>query len=102
MRLTRKLPFLAVAQACVRPRTWKVSRLAQPAPLAIAGGEPPEFDQSRLVGRQFQAEPREPVAKLIEEPPRIVPMLEADDVVVGEAHDDHITARVPPAPPVGP
>jgi hypothetical protein len=32
----------------------------------------------------------------------IVPVLEADDVVVDEAHDDHITARVPPAPLVGP
>jgi hypothetical protein len=32
----------------------------------------------------------------------IIPVLEADDVVVDEAHDDHITARVPPAPLVGP
>jgi hypothetical protein len=29
-------------------------------------------------------------------------MLETDDVVVGEAHDDHLTVRVPPPPLVGP
>src|SRR5271166_3842807 len=29
-------------------------------------------------------------------------MLEPDDEVIGEAHDDHITARIPAPPPLGP
>jgi hypothetical protein len=29
-------------------------------------------------------------------------VLKARDVVVGEAHDDHVAARVPPSPLVGP
>jgi hypothetical protein len=41
--------------------------LAQATPIAIPDGEPPELDQPRLLGRQFQAEIREPVAKLIED-----------------------------------
>src|SRR5664279_4201122 len=77
-------------------------RLAQATRLTIPGGEPPELDQPRLLRRQFQAELREPSAKLREEPVRIVLVLETDDVVVSEAHDDHLTARVPTSPLVGP
>jgi hypothetical protein len=40
--------------------------------------------------------------KLGEEPLCVIPVLEADDAVVGEAHDDHISVRLPPPPPVGP
>src|SRR5712691_11401199 len=41
------------------------------------GGEPSELDQARLLGRQFQRELREPVAKVCEEPLRILLVLEA-------------------------
>ena len=51
---------------------------------------------------QLQAELREPVAQVGEEPLGVLPMLEAHDVVVGEPHDDHVPARVPPSPLVGP
>jgi hypothetical protein len=37
-------------------------RLAKSPPLAIPGGEPPELDQPRLLGRQLQVELREPAA----------------------------------------
>jgi len=33
-------------------------RLAEAMLLTLLGGEPPEADQARLLGRQFQAEPR--------------------------------------------
>jgi hypothetical protein len=36
--------------------------LAETARLAVAGGEPPELDQARLLDRQLQAERREPFA----------------------------------------
>ena len=66
------------------------------------GGVPSELDQPRLLGRQLQAELRESVAKLGEEPSRIILVLEAHDVVVGVAHDDYVTVRVSAPPPIGP
>ena len=51
---------------------------------------------------QLQAEPREPVAKLGEEPLGVLTMLKARHVVVGEPHEHHVPARVPPPPLVGP
>ncbi len=69
---------------------------------SVLGREASELDQPRLLGRQLQAEPREPVAKIGQEPLRIALVLEPDDVVVGVADDDHLTARVPAPPLVGP
>ena len=42
------------------------------------------------------------LAKLMQEPLGVVHVLESDDVVVGEPHEDHVPARVSPAPLVGP
>src|SRR5438034_102757 len=77
-------------------------RLAETPLLSSLGGEPAELDQARLLGRQLQAELRKPAAKLGAEPLGVITMLEADDGVVGETHDDHIPARMPPPPLVGP
>ena len=77
-------------------------RLPEATRLPSLGGEPPELDQPRLVGVQLQAELREPLAKISEEPLGVLTMLEADDEVVSEAHDDHVTVRVAPSPLVGP
>jgi hypothetical protein len=62
------------------------------------GSEPAELDQPRLLGRELQAERREPAAKLGEEPLRILVVLKAHNVVVGEAHDDHVAVRIPASP----
>jgi hypothetical protein len=70
--------------------------------LTLLGGEPPEPDQPRLLGRELQAELREPATKIRQEPLRVSLMLKPDDVVVGIAHDDHVTVRVLSSPPVGP
>ena len=51
---------------------------------------------------QLQPETREPLVKVAQEPPRIVLVLEADDEVVREPHDDHVTVRPRVPPPVGP
>jgi hypothetical protein len=58
-------------------------RLAEAPLLSSLGGEPAELDQARLLGGQLQAELRKSVAKLGEEPLGVIPVLEADDVVVG-------------------
>src|SRR5262249_61993589 len=70
--------------------------------LPVRGGEPPEPDQPRLARVQLQGESREPVAEVPQELPGVSQMLEPGDEVVGEAHDDHVAARVPPPPPLGP
>jgi hypothetical protein len=44
-----------------------------------SGGVPTELDQARLVGMQLQAEFREPLAKIVEEPLRILLILEPHD-----------------------
>src|ERR687897_3803567 len=66
------------------------------------GSEPPELDQARLVGMQLQAEPRESLAQAGPKALRIVTMLKAQHAVVGETHDDHLAARVPPSPLLDP
>src|SRR6266536_3884075 len=77
-------------------------RLAEAPLLSSLGGEAAELEQARLLGGQLQAELRKSVAKLGEEPLGVIPVLEADDVVVGDAHDDHLATRMPPPPLVGP
>ena len=77
-------------------------RLTETPLLALLGGEPPEPDQSRLLGVQLQRELREPVAKIRPEPLRITPMLEAHHEVISEPHDHNITARVPTPPLLSP
>ena len=76
--------------------------LPEPTGFAVSGGEPSELDQPRLLGVQFQAERREPVAKVGEEPLGVLTVLEPGDVVVGEPHEDHVPARVSPPPLMGP
>src|SRR5208337_1416601 len=77
-------------------------RLALTPGCPVPGGLPPELDQPGLIRVQLQPELREPAAKLVPEPLSVLPVLEPDDEIVSEAHDDHITARVPLPPPVGP
>ena len=84
------------------PEELKRLGLAKPASLSIPGGEPPELDQPRLFRMQFQAELREPLAKVMQEPLGVVTVLESRYVVVGEPREDHVPARVSPAPLMGP
>jgi hypothetical protein len=58
-------------------------RLAQTTARPVTGAEPPELDQPCFLSRQFQAEVRQPLAEIGEEPARIVFAFEADQVVVG-------------------
>src|SRR2546423_8587798 len=54
-------------------------RLAQTPRRPSPGGVPPELDQPRLVQAQLQPELRQPLVKLVQEPPRILLILEPDD-----------------------
>jgi len=51
---------------------------------------------------QLQAELREPVAEVGQEPLGVLTMLKARHVVVSEPHENHVPARVSPPPLVGP
>ena len=86
----------------MKPRKSKVSGFPSPRPLSILGGEPPELDEPRLLGMQFQPELRESLAQLGEEPLGVTLVLEANDEVVSEPHDDHVTVRVPLPPLLDP
>ena len=77
-------------------------RLAETARRSVAGSEPPELDQPRLLVRQFQPERREPSAKIGEEPLGVIPVLEARREIVSKAHENDVPARVPAPPLVGP
>jgi len=77
-------------------------RFAEAPRCSSLSSEPAELDQSRLLGRQLEVEPREPVAQLSPEPLRVITVLEAHHGVVSETHDDHVTTRVPVPPLVRP
>ena len=68
----------------------------------VRGGVPPELDQPCLLLGHLQRELRQSFTEIGLEPLGVVAMLEARHVVVGETHDDHVTAGVSPAPLVGP
>src|SRR6266542_5251664 len=97
-----KAPVAGLPAAVREAQEGERLRLAEAPLLSSLGGEAAELEQARLLGGQLQAELRTSVAKLGEEPLAVIPVLEADDVVVGEAHDDHIAVRVPPPPLLGP
>jgi hypothetical protein len=60
--LEHEAPVLGLRAAVLEAQEVERLRLALSARLSVAGGEPPELDQPRLVGRELQAELREPVA----------------------------------------
>jgi len=70
--------------------------VAPPSPGLV--GEPAKLEEARLVRVQLQAESIEPVAQLSPELHGVLPMLESDDEVVREAHDDHLAPRLPSSP----
>ena len=73
IRFTQNRPPFAFAQMCVKPEEVERFRLALPRAARFADGEPPELDQPGLVRVQLQAELREPLAQLGQEPLGILP-----------------------------
>lgn len=102
MRLTVNHPCPVLTQMCVNPRNPNIPGLPAPRLRRVQSALRGELDQPGLVRVQFQPEPREPLAKLGQERPRILLLLDADDDLVRETHNDHITASRLPPPPISP
>ena len=77
-------------------------RLAETTSSACRDRTLAELDQPRLLRVQAEPEAGEPLLEIGKEPLRILPVLEADDLVIGITHDDHLAARMASPPPVGP
>jgi hypothetical protein len=82
----------------------ELERLRLPVATRVAsfGGIPSELDQPRLVRMQCQAEFREPLAEIGEEPLGVLAMLEARQKVVSEPREDNVPARPAASPLIGP
>ena len=85
-------------------KTQEVERLGLPfsTALAIPSGVPPELDQARFVGVQFQVKRVEPVPQVCQKTLGIFTKLETHCEVVGKPDDDYIATSVPASSLVGP
>ena len=101
-RLIRKLPRRDLPQMKVKPRKLKVSGLPSPRRLRSFRRKAAELDQPGLLRMQRQRELLQPLAHRIQEAPGVALVLEADDEVVGIAHDDHVARGLAPSPALGP
>jgi hypothetical protein len=61
-----------------------------------------KLDDSRFVGMQLKAKPREPLAQFRQKPLCFMAMLEARDEVIGETHKDPFPARLLLSPSLNP
>ena len=96
-RKTVNRPFRVFPQTCVKPRKSNVSGLPRPAALSVRRRTGAEFDQSRLVGVQFEPVCRESVAEFGQESPGFLLVLKAHDEVVGVTDHDHVARGLPRA-----
>ena len=69
-------PVLDLPQICVNPRKSNVSGFPRPRAARRRAAYRPNSISRVLSGMQLQPELREPLAKIGQEPPRILPMLE--------------------------
>src|SRR5712691_9343490 len=77
-------------------------RLAEPSCPAVLHRPASELDEPRLLGMQRQRKLLQPLAHLVKEAPGVALMLEADDEVVGVAHNDHVARGLALSPALGP
>src|SRR5438067_13717046 len=89
-RWIRNLPRRDLPQMKVKPRKLKVSGLPDPRRWRFSAACPTELDQAGLVRMQRQRELSQPRAHRSQEAPGVFLMREADDDVVGIAHNDHV------------
>ena len=103
-RLSQKPPLLFFPHMCVKPRKSNVSGFPLAPGRSIPGGVAPELDEPGLVGMQLQVELRASLTKIGEELHGITVLLEPDNEVISEPHDDHVAVGMPtpplPDPPV--
>src|SRR5262249_34176116 len=65
-------------------------RFAEPAPFAAFRRKASELDEPGLLGMQRQRKPSQPLTHLFQKEPCVDMVLEADDEVIGIAHDNHV------------
>src|SRR5450755_1345674 len=88
----REVSALGLPADVREPQKVEGLGLAEVPLLSLLGGESPKLDQPRLLSMQFQAELREPVAELREEPLGVISMLEARHVVISKPHENDLPA----------
>ena len=86
----------------VKPRKLKVSGLPSPRCSRSAAAWRPNSIRRVLSGCSDSANSPNRLAHRVEEPPGVGLVLEADDDVVGIAHDDHVAGGLAPSPALGP
>jgi hypothetical protein len=64
--------------------------------------EAAKFDDARLIGMQLEAEAREPLAQLRQEPLCFPTILESRDEIVSKAHKDYLSASLLLSPSLDP
>ena len=101
LRWSWKAPRRDLPQMNMNPRNVKVSGLPSPRRWRrrrIAA----ELQQAGLLPMKLERELLEPLSHRVPEAPRIGFVLEADDDIVGIAHDDDVAGGFSPSPLLGP
>ena len=92
----------ASAQMCVKPRKSNVSGFPSPAACRSRAANRPNSISRVLPGCSSSPNFANRSRRSCRNRLGILPVLEPDDEVVREPHDDHVTARVPLPPPARP
>ena len=101
-RRSWKRPFRERPQMWVKPRKLNVSGLPRPRPLRFVAAWRPNSIRRVLSGCRCNAKSARRSRQSVQEPLGIVPVLEADDNIIGIAHDDHVAGGVASSPAFGP
>ena len=86
----------------VKPRKLKVSGLPSPRRARLSAARRPNSIRRVFSGWSASANSSSRCAHRVPEAPGVCLVFEADDDVVGVAHDDHVARGLPPSPAFGP
>src|SRR5690349_20859829 len=89
-RLIWNFPARVLPQMKVKPRKLKVSGLPRPRRLRRSAANRPNSINRVFSGWQRQCKLPQPLAHLIPKALGVALVLEADDEVIGVAHDNHV------------
>ena len=94
IRFNQNRPFFVVAQMCVKPRKSNVSGFPSPRAARFRAAFRPNSISRVLSGCSSSPNFANLSRRSGQEPLSVLLVLEPDNEVVREAHDDHITVRV--------
>ena len=101
-RSTVKCPFRVFAAAVRKTQEVERLRFAVATISSILLRIAAKLDDSRFVGMQLEAEPRESLAQFRQKPLCFLTMLESRHEVVRKADEDYLSARLLPSPSLDP